>query len=120
MKKLVFLFLLFASVASAQNVKNPSSLLFTVSVDHVTLTSYEVDIKRTSDGGVVSTFNIGKPAPSVDNIASVNIQPNVMGLSFGTYYVVVRAVAGTLRSVDSNNSNNLDRVPGPPSGSKVQ
>ena len=106
--------------AYAQNVKNPSTLLFTASVDHSSLSSYEVDIKRASDSTVVSFFDIGKPTPNTDGVVTYNIQPRIMSLSFGTYFVVVRAVAGALKSADSNVSNNLDRVPGPPSSTKVQ
>lgn len=114
---LIALFLLIATTASAQ-VKNPTQVLFKVSDDHSTVTSYEMDIKRVSDNAVIQTINLGKPAPDAQGNASaaINVQPVV----FGTYYVVLRAVAGTLKSDDSTPSNQWQRVPGKPSGAQVQ
>ena len=115
MKKFVAVlaFVLFAGVASAQTVHNPTMVEFTPSPDHAVITSYELDLVRASDNAVIQTLNVGKPAVDADGKcrASVNVQP----VTFGTYYAKMRSVASGVVGLDSPNSENWVRSPGAPS-----
>lgn len=107
---------LWSGAASAQtvaDVKNPSGVEFTPSVDHAGVDSYELDILR-PDGTVLQTINIGKPEPDAANLcrASLNVQP----IAFGKDYSVrLRAIAGTSASDYVLSVNKFERAPGGPS-----
>ena len=95
------------------DVDNPSQVLFTPSVDHALIDSYELDILR-PDGTVLQTLNLGKPAPDATNTCAANI--NVQPVAFNTGYSVrLRAKAGTAYSVYTASLNKFNRVPGGPS-----
>ena len=100
-----------ALVQTPVNVKNPRTVEFTCE-DHATDDQHELDIVRTSDNVVIQTLALGDPVAGPGGViaATINVQP----VAFGTYYVRVRAVAGTLKSDNSSNSNLFDRVPGSP------
>ena len=105
-------FLLLVQSAQAQTpVKNPAALAFTCP-DHATDDQHEIDIVRVSDGVVVATILGGDP-PLQNNevIIPINVQP----VAFGSYRFIVRAVAGSVKSVNSVPSEIWDRVPGQPS-----
>lgn len=121
MKKfIIFIVILlgFTTIAEAQLVKNPSRVLFVVSLDHDQVTSYEMDIKRVSDNVVIQVINLGKPVPDAQGNVSVNI--NVQPVTFGTYYVTLRALAGEISSDDSEKSNDWERAPGKPTKPLLQ
>lgn len=102
-----------AAHAQSTTTKNPTTVQFVVSTDHATVTSYELDLVRASDNAVVQTLNLGKPSPDATNTAQVTI--NVQPIAFGTYYGVMRSVAGSLKSANSAPSNQFERAPGAPS-----
>ena len=95
------------------DVDNPSGVQWTASVDHATITSYELDILR-PDSTVLQTINAGKPAPDASNTCttSLNVQPVAFAVG---YSVRVRAVAGTAFSAYSLSQNKFNRIPGGPS-----
>lgn len=104
------------ALAHAQTpaVKNPSGLEFT-SADHAIVTSYELDIVRESDKVVVQTLTVAN-SPVIALVAGKVVIPlNVQPVTFGSYRIVSRAVAGALKSVDSVPSDVFERVPGAPS-----
>ena len=102
--------------AQVPPVKNPSGVSFT-SPDHATVTGYEVDVIDGS-GAVVQTIVTGKGTQAADGTVtlSLNLQP----ITFGVYTLKVRAVAGSVKSIDSAASDPWERVPGPPSKPVVQ
>lgn len=111
---LVYLLLLSPVAAQAQApVKNPTAVEFT-SPDHALLTLYEIDIVR-NDGSVAQTLILPKDQaaaqPNGDWRLTINVQP----IAFGAYTVVVRAVAGLVKSDNSLPSESWVRAPGPPS-----
>lgn len=112
---LVLAALLVPASAFAQSTptKNPTTVQFVVSTDHAQVTSYELDLVRASDDAVVQTLSLGKPTPDATSTAQVTI--NVQPIAFGTYYGVMRAVAGTAKSTNSAPSNQFERAPGAPS-----
>jgi hypothetical protein len=111
---LVLLALVLAAPVYAQEaqVKNPSAVEFTPSVDHAVVTAYELDILR-PDGSVLQTINIGKSEP-VDGVckASLNVQPVAFGRD---YSVRLRAMVGTASSDYAVSENKFERAPGGPS-----
>jgi len=114
---LVLACLALASWASAQTVTNPTKAEFTASVDHASITLYEIAWFNgaTQVGTVV---DIGKPVPDANQVCLVTI--NTQPLAFATYTAKVRAKAGTVYSEWSAASNFFDRVPGPPGGPTVK
>ena len=105
--------LLIPSLAAAQApVKNPSGVAF-LCPDHATDDGHEVDIIRESDGVVIQTLAVGDPPLNAQGEVEVAI--NVQPVAFGQYRFTVRAVAGTLKSVNSVLSDLWERVPGQPS-----
>lgn len=111
---LILGFLVTASPVLAQvpPIKNPVGITFTPSPDHAILTSYEADILATT-GAVVQTLSLGKPVPDAQNVISVNL--NVQPITFGTYTIVVRSLAGALTGPPSLPTDPWERVPGAPS-----
>ena len=98
-------------------VKNPSALVFTASVDHDVITAYEVDFVRVSDNVVVQTINAGKPPK--DAAGDITVSLNVHPVTFGVYLFRARAVAGALKSADSDPSPQWERAPGKPANLRV-
>lgn len=95
------------------NIKNPTAVQFTASVDHALIDGYDLDILR-ADGTVLQTINLAKPSVATDGTCTVAV--NVQPIAFGTNYSGrVRARAGTAFSDYANSLNNFDRVPGSPS-----
>jgi hypothetical protein len=97
--------------------KNPTTVTFNCA-DHDRDDQHELDIIRVSDGAVIQTVLLGDPAADANGVvtATVNVQP----IAFGQYKVRVRAVAGTVKSADSADSNVFDRVPGSPTKVNIQ
>ena len=102
--------------AQTPPVKNPSAVSFT-SADHATVTGYEVDIV-TQAGAVLTTIVTGKGTQAADGTVTLSL--NVQPIAFGVYTLKIRAVAGSVKSVDSVASDTWERVPGPPSKPVVQ
>lgn len=50
---------------------------------------------------------------------SISVKVNVQPIAFDTYRFVMRAVAGPVKSVQSEPSDDFERVPGPPSKPRV-
>lgn len=116
----LFACLVIAGAASAQTparVQNPGSLLFEPSPDHDKLTAYEADIKD-AKGVVVQTIAVGKPAVTATGecVVALNVQP----ISFGSYTIVIRPVAGSVVGPASTPTDVWDRAPGPPTKPRVQ
>lgn len=109
------LLVLWAAPAFAQTVKNPRAVIFTC-VDHAQDTGHEIDILD-SKGVVIQTIQGGDPA--ADANGDVTIAINVQPVTFGSYTIKVRAVAGALKSVDSAPSVVWERVPGQPGQPRV-
>lgn len=108
------IFLAMSKVPAAQTVvNNPRGLAFTCP-DHDGDDQHEIDIVRESDGRVVQTLLSGDPP--LNAAGEVEVVINVQPVAFGRYYFIVRAVAGTLRSDNSDPSQVWQRVPGRPSG----
>lgn len=106
----------------AGNVVNPTRVCFEVSADHDSLDSYAFDIIDPG-GTVIQTIDMGLPTPVLTGegtrwISWPNL--NVMPTTFGVGYTsVVRAVAASAVSPDSDVSNLWDRTPGRPGGPRV-
>ena len=102
--------------AQVPAIKNPAAVSFT-SADHATVTGYEVDVV-TPAGAVLTTIVTGKGTQAADGTVtlSLNLQP----ITFGVYTLKVRAVAGSVKSIDSAASDTWERAPGPPSKPVVQ
>ena len=98
-------------------VKNPRGVTITCP-DHDRDDQHEVDIVRVSDGQVVQTILAGDPAPN--STGDVDLLINVQPIAFGQYRFVVRAVAGSLKSENSQPSEIWERAPGAPSIKKVK
>lgn len=99
--------------AQTTPIKNPRQLAFTSS-DHALVDRYEIDVLKL-DGSVVQTLTVQKADTSVDSatgdiLVSLNVQP----IAFGQYQFRVRAVAGTVSSDNSANSDTWERAPGQP------
>jgi len=105
--------LLALSLVFQASVKNPRFIDFECP-DHTLDDQHELEIVRVSDGVVIQTILLGDPPATTLGIvtAPLNIQP----VAFGTYFVRIRAVVGTVKSELSDPSNTWDRVPGKPSG----
>jgi len=111
---LVLACLALASWASAQTVTNPTKAEFTASVDHASITLYEIAWFNGATQ-VGTTIDIGKPVPDANQVCLVTI--NTQPLAFAEYTAKVRAkVAGTpvIYSEWSDASNTFQRVPGKP------
>jgi hypothetical protein len=104
--------LLAAALLQGATVKNPTMLEFECP-DHALDDQHEFDIVRVSDGAVIQTLQLGDPAADATGLVRVSI--NVQPIAFGEYVGRVRAVAGTLKSGNSADSNRWERVPGAPS-----
>jgi hypothetical protein len=114
------LFVAVAAEAQTAPVKNPRAVLFD-SPDHnlPELTGYEVDILSPA-GAVVQTISVAKAATTLVG-TDVRVDINVQPVTFGTYTVVVRAVAsGGVKSPNSLPSDAWERSPGPPGKPRVQ
>ncbi|HAM59502.1 MAG TPA: hypothetical protein DCQ64_30475 [Candidatus Rokubacteria bacterium] len=109
--------LLSAVSLSAQGPpKNPSQIAF-FCPDHDRDDQHEIDVVRVSDGVVIATLLGGDPPlTGTEVVVDLNVQP----VAFGSYRFVVRAVAGPLRSANSDPSEVWERVPGRPSGIVVR
>lgn len=108
-------------LAQIPPVKNPTAVSFT-SVDHANaaVTGYEVDIVVNSTNAVLQTIAVAKSATTVLTNGDIRIGLNVQPIAFGTYRIVVRTIAGTVRSSDSVSSDPFERSPGAPSKPVVQ
>jgi len=99
------------SVRAQGPPKNPRQIAF-FCPDHDRDDQHEVDIVRVSDGVVIQTLLVGDPPlTGTEVVVDVNVAP----VAYGQYRFVVRAVAGALRSNDSNPSEVWERTPGRPS-----
>lgn len=104
------IFELLIAIALLQAVpSNPRAVVFQCP-DHAQDTAHELDIVD-SAGVVIQTIQGGDP-PAAAN-GDVTIAINVQPIAFGVYTVRVRAVAGSLKSVDSDPAT-FARVPGKP------
>lgn len=94
------------------NIRNPSAVQFTASLDQATIDSYDLDILR-PDGTVLQTINLGKPVPDATGTitAPLNVQPIAFNIG---YSVRVAARAGQTLSDYAVSTNKFDRVPGSP------
>lgn len=100
------------TLQTVADVKNPGAIVFTPSLDHALVDSYELDILR-PDGTALQTLNIGKPAVVAGECtAPLNVQPVTFGVG---YSLRLRAVAGGAFSDYTVSVNKFDRVPGGPS-----
>lgn len=112
-----------ATPAAAQTkIQNPTLIAFTPSPDHALISNYRAEI-LSSAGAVMATIDLGKPAiclvasgaclgiPVGDIPAAIQVQP----IAFGSYTIVVRAMAGTIAGVPSPPTEVFDRAPGAPS-----
>ena len=118
LKRLLFTAILcgMAIPIAAQTIKNPTAVAFTCP-DHARDDQHEIDIVRVSDGAVIQTILGGDPDEvSGEVTVAINVQP----VAFGQYQVIVRAVAGLLKSDNSNPSAIWERTPGRPSGVVVR
>ncbi len=106
-----------AAPVAAQMPTNPTGVQWDCP-DHATDDGHEIDIVRVSDGVVIQTLDVGDP-PALAGI-TVQASVNVMPVAHDIYRFVVRALAGTLASVDSEPSIDWARVPGRPSNVVVQ
>ena len=118
-KKALVLILLLPTLASAQNLPNPRLAEWTASIDHATITSYELGFFLAGATSPVSIVDAGKPG--VDIVVGCSAPTpciqyiiNVMPLAFNEYTAKVRAKAGILYSEWSDSSNPFQRVPGKP------
>jgi hypothetical protein len=112
--------------AQAAPVQNPGLVIFTPSPDHANITSYKLEIIRVSDGSVIQTLDVGKPAPCVtacptgvavgEASAAINVQP----IAFGDYTAQMRSVAGAVTGPASPASDPWQRAPGSPSKPKLK
>jgi hypothetical protein len=116
---LAALLTLWAAVASAQNVRNPSVAQWTASLDHAQVTSYVIAFYLPGATDPVQEVDLGKPTPDATQTCAANI--NTMPLTFGVGYTAkLKAVAAGAASDWSLPSNAFDRVPGPPSKAVVK
>lgn len=76
------------------------------------VTSYELDILR-PDLTVVQTLTVPAVPPDASN--QIDLPVNVQPTAFGSYTFVARAVAGSIKTSNSPNSDPWERAPGPPS-----
>lgn len=95
-------------------VSNPRAVIFQCP-DHAQDSGHEIDILNSS-GAVIQTIQGGDPAADANGDVRVDI--NVQPIAFGNYTVRVRAVAGALKSLDSDPAS-FARVPGRPIGVRV-
>lgn len=105
------------TVLQATVVQNPTLVTF-LCPDHAQDTGHEIDIVSTVDNKVVQTINGGDPA--ADSQGMVSIKLNVQPITFGTYITRVRAIFGSVKSVNSPDSDVWERSPGPPSKPTMQ
>jgi hypothetical protein len=110
--------LVLAAFLQSAIVSNPRAVEFECA-DHGSDTGHEIDILDSANV-VIQTIQGGDPAPiGIQNgLPLVRISINVQPIAFGNYTVKVRAVAGTLKSVDSLPAS-FTRVPGQPTNVKV-
>jgi hypothetical protein len=105
--------------ASAQTVTNPTAVQFIVSADHAQLSKYVIGYFAA--GATAPVMEADLPLGTPDANQQVTQPINARPLAFGAAYVVkVRAVAGTMSSEWSNDSNPFDRVPMPPASVLVR
>ena len=104
--------------AKTPPVQNPSGIAFTPSSDHANITAYEAEIRTSPGGAVIQTLNLGKPGPNTQGeiVVAMNAQP----IAFGSYVIVVRSIAGTVRGPVSTPTDIWERAPGAPSKLRVQ
>lgn len=105
--------LLTANYSYSQTVNNPTAVEFT-SPDHnvAETTGYEIDIVQGST--VVQTLTVAKANTTVLSNGDIHVNVSVQPIKFGTYTVVVRTIAGSLKSSNSLASDPWNRVPGAP------
>jgi hypothetical protein len=109
---------LYAHGVFAQTLYNPSKAEFVASVDHATITSYEIGWVLGAATDPVSSQNLGKPTPaSGTNLCLV---PIVTPSGFATYTARVRAIAGAATSVWSDPSNAFQIILGMTTLQKVK
>src|SRR5687768_11555174 len=94
---------------------NPVGVAFTCP-DHALDTEHEVDVLDSS-GAVIQTILGGDPPLNAQN--EVEIRLNVQPIAFGEYRFRVRAVAGSIKSVDSETSELWRRAPGAPGAIRI-
>ena len=120
---LFLLALVLPSLASAQTtapIQNPTLIAFTPSPDHANIAAYQVIIMQGAT--VVQTLDIGKPNPCAASCpagvavgeasAVINVQP----INFGSYTIVMKAVAQGITGPASTPTDPWERAPGPPGG----
>lgn len=114
---LFFALLGLASAAVAQTVKNPTTVVFTVSTDHASITKYELGFFLAGAAEPVQVADLGTAAPAADNTLSRPLPTFPLGV---TYVARVRAYAGTITSDWSAESNPFYRSPAAPSAIVVR
>ena len=98
-----------APAAGAQTVTNPTGVTFTASADHATVTGYSLGFFATGATTPTQEVTLGKGTPDAQQTITAAIDSKPLG--FGTYTARVRAVAGSLSSPWSADSNPFSRVP---------
>ena len=112
--------LLGASVASAQAptpVRNPTTVVLTVSSDHATVTRYELGFFQAGAIDPVQTSDLGTGAAD----ANWNLQKPLPSYPIGVIYIAkARAYANDLASDWSPSSDPFYRTPAPPSAVAIR
>ena len=98
--------LLSVSTTAQTVIKNPRAVTFTCP-DHGRDDGHEVDIIN-SAGVVIQTLQGGDPPADASGVVTVVL--NVQPIAFGSYTIVVRAVAGTAKSTNSVPSDVWERA----------
>ena len=96
------------AVAQTPPVKNPSAVSFT-SADHATVTGYEVDVVNGA-GAVVQTIVTGKGTQAADGTVTLSLNVQPITITTDLYTFRIRAVVGTIKSVDSPSSDPWERA----------
>ena len=106
-------------VLPATNPVNPTTVCFTVGIDHQSGFTFLLDLYDATDM-FVQTISMGALDPDADGWV-VWPSLNVMPTAFGTdYRARIRAVSlGSVESAASDPSNTWDRRPGRPGGVAV-
>jgi hypothetical protein len=107
-----------APVQAQTPVPNPTSVAFTASADHSTLTGYRIGYFVAGATSPIQEADL--PLGTPDGTQTVTAVINSRPLGYGVYVAKVRAVAGTMLSEWSPDSNPFSRVPLPPSSLVVR
>jgi hypothetical protein len=108
--------LLAAALMQTPAVKNPAVVEW-VCPDHDADTQHELRILRVEGTNrvIVTTLLLGDPVYADAATKTVRADLNVQPIAFGDYVATMTAVAGTVKSDPSTETNGFQRVPGSPS-----